>query len=144
MTDPARLPGAPTPGPRLPGPDLPGSRLPEEGAIAVVEVSVAGAPTDATTSTAIGTPAGRGGEVKAVFVTASATDFDFNVTADGTDLFNSEQSPGSTNEERFDPVTENAEFQGDAPDLVFDVSSASAQGGASADVRVVTAINEQQ
>jgi hypothetical protein len=144
MVDTHRLPGRRTPGPQDPGPTIPGSRIPDQSAIGTERVSATGVAIDATGTTAIGTPDGRGGKVVTVYVNATQTDFNFNVNADGVALFDTAQSPGSTTREAFEVSTGNAAFDGDAPDLVFEVTSASATGGATADVDVDVAIESQQ
>lgn len=143
MVDAQRIPGFDTPGPVEPGKATPGSRVPDEGAIGERHTQATGVAIDATGTTTVGTPSGYGGEIRAVRVNADAADFDFNIEADGTDIFTAEQSPSGTNEETFVPNQELSEFEGDAPDLVIDVSSASATGGATATVTVDTAIEEQ-
>lgn len=143
MVDANRLPGFPQPGAVDPGPNQPGPDIPDDSAIGEVEVESTGVAVDATGTTTIGTPEGVGGQVVAVYVDPTAADFSFNVTADGVAIFGSSQSPASTDEEAFAPPAADGEFQGDAPDLVFEVTSASGTGGATADVRVVTAVNER-
>ncbi|PSQ70915.1 MAG: hypothetical protein BRD38_04050 [Bacteroidetes bacterium QH_9_67_14] len=143
MVDAGREPGYDTPGPQTPGSVVPGSVEPDASPVGAEEVSATGVAVDATGTTAVGTPEGRGGEIEEVRVNASAADFDFNVNADGNGIFSAVQSPSGTDEEVFRPDAELAEFDGDAPDIVFEVTSASATGGATADVTVVTAIEEQ-
>jgi len=143
MVDTHRLPGRRIPGPRDPGPTIPGSRIPDQSAIGTERASATGVAVDATGTTAIGTPEGRGGEVVTVYVDATQADFNFNVNANGVALFDAPQSPGSTDREAFEVAIENGAFDGSAPDLVFEVTSASATGGATADADVDVAIETQ-
>lgn len=143
MVDPANTPGTPTPGPQTPGPDTPGQEIPDESPEIEETVSAVGVATDATGTTTVGTPDGRDGRVRTVTVDATSTDFSFNVLADGVSLFSAAQTPSSTDPETFEVPVEAGEYAGQSPTVEFQVTSASAQGGASADVDATVAVTEQ-
>lgn len=143
MVDPADLPGASTPGPQTPGPNTPGQEIPDESPEIEETVSATGVATDATGTTTLGTPDGRDGRVRTVTLDATSTDFQFDLLADGVSLFAATQSPSSTDPETFDVPVEAGEFTGQAPTLAVEITSASAQGGASADVDATVAVTEQ-
>jgi len=126
---------------RQPGPSFPGDPTPGEEYVLTEAETLSGVAIDATGTTDIGTPDGFRGEVVSVAVDADAADFNFNVNADGSALFSSNQSPSGTSEETFTP-DQNENFEGDAPDLVFDVTAASATAGATATVTVTVRIEE--
>jgi hypothetical protein len=145
MVDPDYQPGPDTPAGATPGSVVPGAAVPDTSTEVVETVSVTGVDVTVTGTTRVGTPSGRGGEVKAVRVDADAADFDFNVERDGSDVFVNEQSPSGTSEEEFFPTDdENASFAGEDPQIDFDVSTTSATTGATADVEVDVGFEEQE
>ena len=136
MTTPgSALRGRHGPGRGSPGMGTRGPTVPKGGSDESVEQT--GIAVDSTGQTNIGTVGGDRTTVYEVTVTPDAADFDFNVTVDGETVFENAQSPDAAAEESFDPDGD-GEFvvkAGDG-DVVFDVSSASATGGATADVSV--------
>lgn len=116
---------------------IPGSLTPGEGSKATDTITEMNVAIDSTGTTTLGGVVADEAEVKEVYVISTAQDFDFNVEFAGSDVFANEQSPGSGSE-GFTP-DQNASVGGtDAAQAVIDVSSASASGGATADVHVVT------
>jgi len=142
MVDTHQLPGTRTPGPHTPGPSLLGSRVPDQSAVATrtTEGTVA---VDATGTTTLGTPSGYGGRVRLVTVDAGVADFDFTVTTDGVAVFDAPQSLNAAGTESFIVAVENGAFDGAVPQLVFEVTSASATAGEQATVTVETDIESQ-
>lgn len=143
MPNPRSLPGPPAPGPDDRGPHTPGPEQPDPSHITTETVEQTGVAIDSTGSTTIGSPSTIGGDVIVVEVNADQADFDFNIELDGTDIFNSEQSPTGTTLERFYPDPQLAEFDGTDPTLEIDVSDASSTGAATADVTVDVGVEEQ-
>lgn len=145
MVDPDYQPGPDTPAGAIPGSEVPGAAVPDTSTEAVETVSADNVDIAATGTTAVGTPAGRDGEVQEVRVDADESDFEFNVERDGNDVFVNEQSPDGTTEEKFFPTDdENAAFVGEDPQIDIDVSSPSATAGATADVEVDVGFEEQE
>jgi hypothetical protein len=140
MTGPS-TPGTPLPGQTTPGPSTPGSLQPDPGYDGAEVVEADGVAIDATGTTTLGAPDGFGGRVAEVVVVPDESDFDFNVEADGSDVFSAEQSPGGDAREAFSP-DQNQDLDGDLPSLTLDVSGASGTGGATADVYVVVYVEE--
>lgn len=136
-------PGDPTPGLRTRQFDQPGARSPGDAEDATA--SSTGVAVDATGTTTIGSADAARVSVVEVRVNASAADFDFNVNVDGEAAFSAAQSPSGTSEESFAPDVETAriELGRDATDLVFEVTSASGTGGATADVDIITTAEDE-
>lgn len=128
-------PGDDTPGLRTPQFETPGARSPGDAADSTVTGT--GVAVDATGTTTLGTVDGDRTSVEEVRVNATATDFNFNVNVDGTAIFSANQSPSGTSEEVFYP-DEDLRITTDkqSEDVVFEVTSASGTGGATADVDV--------
>lgn len=115
----------------------PGNRTPGEAEAATDTITEQDVAIDATGTTTLGGVVGDEIVVKEVYVISTAQDFDFNVEVSGSDVFANEQSP-SSGSEGFTP-DQNARVAGtDAAQVALDVSGASASGGATADVHVVT------
>lgn len=136
------LPGLRTPGGRTPGKDVPDRKFG-----ATNEQSDTGIAVDSTGTTTLGTTDEIEGVLEYVTVTATAADFNFNINVDGNAVFASAQSPSGTTEERFNVADEvdEAFFRGDAGvDIVFEVTSASGTGGATADVTASVESEEQR
>jgi hypothetical protein len=130
------MPGVSTPGRRLPGQETPSDTFAGE-----TDHSAAGVAVDATGTTAVGTADTLEGQVLEVVVDPSAADFQFQVTVDGSPIFQSAQSPSAAEAETFTPsgAVDAAYYHGSAADIAFEVTAASATGGATADVTVTTA-----
>lgn len=115
----------------------PGARTPGEQATTEQTVGETGVAIDSTGATDLGGVVADQSEVHAVRVESDAQDFDFNVEAEGADLFGSEQSPAS-GEETFVP-DQNAVTAGTgAVQFTVDVSAASGSTGATATFQVLT------
>lgn len=101
------------------------------------QVEARGVAIDSTGTTDIGTIVSDEAEIKEIRVESTAQDFDFNVEHNGNDTFGGEQSPTAAEETFVPDQNTRSGGVGDAT-FVLDVSSASASGGATADVQVVT------
>lgn len=114
----------------------PNARTPGEHPKTTETVTVENVDVSSTGVTEIGSVVTDQAEVKEVRINTTDQDFDFNVAAEGTDVFSSEQSPSSA-EESFVP-DQNARVGGTgAVELNFDVSNNSAAGSPQTDVAVV-------
>lgn len=119
----------------------PGRKQPGSSYDATETVGASAAAIDGVATIDLGVVAGKDVTVEEVRVEATAADFDFNIEANGNDVFSAEQSPSGTSEEVFRP-DQNARAGGDeAVDFEFDVSSASGTGSATASVAVVVTYN---
>lgn len=136
------LPGRTRPGTRTraqPSPDLS-----TPGGTDQPSVSATGVAVDATGTTAVGTVEGDRVKVFAVTVDPTAADFDFNLNVDGEPVFAADQSPAAAEAETFETEDEAAiTYLAVGTDIVFEVTSASATGGATADVTVDTAVETE-
>ena len=100
MSPPAEtLPGDREPGRLLPGMSQPGARTPGELVEETYELS--GIALDSATTHDMGDVEGDRVTAVEVEVEVGVTTFDFQVRLDGTDLFDSPQSPSSTDPETF-------------------------------------------
>lgn len=119
----------------------PGRKTPAGEGAQTETVGASAAAIDSVATVDLGVVAGKDVTVKEVRVEATASDFDFNIEVDGSDIFGSEQSPSGTSEEVFTP-DQNSRVGGDAAvDIEFDVSNNSATGSATASVAVVVSYN---
>lgn len=125
LTPDTRTPAQPTPDLSTPGGD--GSRT-----VSTDDVEI-----DSTGTTSVGSVDADRVEVYEVAVTPEESDFDFNVNVDGEPVFRSDQSPDAAEEERFFPDDEErfTYLSGDT-DIEFEVTSASGEADATADVDV--------
>lgn len=132
----AKTPGANQPGLDQPGRNSPGERQPDESFDAQEVESSTGVAVDSTGTTTLGTTDNIEGHVLLITVNPTAADFSFNVNVDGTPVFKSAQSPSNTDEATYQvaPDVDAAFFRGSGAQIVFEVTSASATGGATADV----------
>lgn len=124
-------------GPRTPGTRTPGSSTPGPDNTAVETVELSGAAIDSTGVTSFQELAGGRARVVSVRIDPTAADVSFNVNLDGGAVFTAPQSPSAASPETFKP--DDAEADSGAVSLVdlgFEVTSASATGGATADVSV--------
>lgn len=113
----------------------PGARTPGERPRTEESVEAVGVDASATGTTDLGSVVADEAEVQEVTVASADQDFDFNVTMEGADVFSAEQSL-STASETFTP-DQNARVGGsETVEFTFDVSSASANGSATADVSI--------
>lgn len=111
-----------------PGPAAPGAAEPTRETLYELGVAI-----DATGVTDIAKVMCDEMVVKRVRIDSTQQDFDFNIEHNGNDLFSSEQSP-SSGEEEFNPgQNKRTGGNGDA-ELGIDVSAASATANATADV----------
>jgi|APHM01.1.fsa_nt_gi hypothetical protein len=114
----------------------PGSRTPGEQPTTEQTVGEVNVDVGSTGTTDLGGVIADEATAREVRVESSDQDFDFNVEAEGADLFGSEQSPSSA-EQSFSP-DQNARTAGSyAVQYALDVSSASANGSATATVQVL-------
>lgn len=114
-----------------PGPSTPGETATSDEQVHATAVAI-----DSTGTTDIGSLVTDQATIKEVYVDSTQQDFDFNVEANGNDIFGSEQSPSAA-EESFQPDQNQRVGGTDDLELAFAVSSASATGSATADVTVV-------
>ena len=136
------LPGRTRPGTRTPSQPEPDLSTP--GGTDQPSVSATGVAVDATGTTTVGTVEGDRVKVFAVTVDATAADFDFNLNVDGEPAFAADQSPASTDAEVFETDDEEAvTYLAVGTDIVFEVTSASSTGGATADVTVDTVVETE-
>jgi hypothetical protein len=125
----------------LPSLDTPGRELSGEDATVVVEST--GVAVGSTGTTTLGDVGGDRTTLYAVVVNPTDADFNFQINTDGDTAFTSAQSPGGTNEETFVPDGTAAVVYGASDSTVeFEVTSASSNGSATADV-TVHAIEEE-
>jgi len=138
----ANTPGRDTPGLRTPAFDHPGARTPGDGEPSSPDAD--GVAVDSTGTTTLGSVDGDRDTTVEVVVNATATDFNFQAYVGGESLFDSAQSPSGTAAESFTPSGDaNAVTGAGSKDVVFEVTSASASGGANADVDV-NVVSEDQ
>lgn len=131
------IPGRTRPGTRTPAQPAPDLSTP--GGTDTPSVSTTGVAVDATGTTAVGTVEADRVKVFAVTVDPTAADFDFNLNVDGEPAFAADQSPAAAEAEGFTTDDEAAiTYLAVGTDIVFEVTSASGTGGATADITVDT------
>jgi len=143
----AKMNGPTLPGLRTAGARTPGKSLPDNAFGATNVQSGGGVAVDATGTTALGTTDEIEGVAELVTVIPTAADFEFNINVDGVAVFPTPQSPSAAAKETFEIPSEadGAFFRGDVGvDIVFEVTSASATGGATADVSVSAESEEER
>jgi|APHM01.1.fsa_nt_gi hypothetical protein len=143
----SRTPGPTLPGLRTPGRRTPGRDTPGTGLDAVDTLSATGVAVDATGTTAIGTTDEIEGQVIEATINGTAADFEFQILIDDTTIFDSPQSPPGTSPYTFsvDGAEDAAFFRGDSGVTVYiEVTSASATGGATADVSTTHTSRDQR
>jgi len=118
---------------------MPGTELPSDTILESQTIELAGAAVDSTGSTRIQEIIGSEVEIVDVRVTATAADFNFQITVNGSNVYGTAQSPTGTTEQSFFPTGQNAYWANiNSAIVAFDVTSASGTTGATATVDVLT------